>query len=149
MPEGEWELLLTSDDAAYGGSGYGLNVGDKVTSEVVTPAAVEGEPAETAAVAAADAPAARPFAMLDLPPLGVMVFKQVKTAKRARPKRKAKATAKTKTAKLKAAKTAKPKAVKPKAAKTAKPKAVKLKAAKTAKPKAVKPKAAKTAKPAK
>ncbi len=81
LPEGEWELVLTSDDVAYGGSGYGLNVGDKVTSEVMVQASDQDAATPASAASGAEEPAARPLALLDLPPLGVIVFKQVRAAK--------------------------------------------------------------------
>lgn len=85
LPAGEWELLLSSDDAAFGGSGYGLAAGAKVKSELHDSAGVD----------------TAPFALLDLPPLGVQIFRQVKAKKKrasrkaAAPKKKAAPKAKT------------------------------------------------------
>jgi len=71
LPEGEWELVLNSDDVRFGGSG------DRPAGDVVSAcgaAAANGAAADAADQVPISAPA-RAFALLTLPPLGVLVYR--------------------------------------------------------------------------
>ncbi|MBO6577091.1 MAG: 1,4-alpha-glucan branching protein GlgB [Rhodothermales bacterium] len=81
LPEGEWELVLNSDDVRFGGSG--VSPGTVVVSKVhgttsVEVAAVQDANAGQEAAVASDAPVAaeKPYALLTLPPLGALILRQ-------------------------------------------------------------------------
>jgi 1,4-alpha-glucan branching enzyme len=75
LPAGEWEMVLNSDDQAYGGSG--VSSGQRVVSAVPAGSGSEPEGSEVGSDGD-DAETADPaYALLTLPPLGIMIFRQV------------------------------------------------------------------------